>query len=52
MENICDDVLLINKGDSLLYGNLEEIKKNYIINGSPAKSFNDIFIDKVGDVDE
>jgi len=52
VENICDDVLLINKGEALLYGNLNEIKKSYLINGEPAKSFNDIFIDKVGEANE
>ena len=52
VENICDDVLLINKGEALLYGNLNSIKDSYIINGQKADSFNDIFIDKVGDVDE
>ncbi len=52
VENICDDVLLINKGEALLYGNLKEIKDSYIINGEPAKSFNDIFIDKVGEANE
>jgi ABC-2 type transport system ATP-binding protein len=52
VENICDDVLLINKGSSLLYGNLEEIKNNYLINGNKPTSFNEIFIDKVGEADE
>ena len=52
VENICDDVLLLNHGKPLLYGNLKEIKSNYMINGEPAKSFNDIFIDKVGEENE
>ena len=52
VENICDDVLLLNHGKALLYGNLKEIKSNYMINGKPAKSFNDIFIDKVGEENE
>jgi len=52
VEKLCDDVLLINKGKSLLYGNLEEIKKSYLIKGKTATSFNEIFIDKVGEIDE
>ncbi len=52
VENICDDVLLLNHGEALLYGNLKEIKSKYMINGEPAKSFNDIFIDKVGEENE
>lgn len=52
VEKLCDDILLINKGEALLYGNLEEIKKSYLINGKLANSLNDIFIDKVGEIDE
>jgi ABC-2 type transport system ATP-binding protein len=52
VENICDDLLLINHGEALLYGNLEEIKSNYTINGEKANSLNDIFIDKVGEIHE
>ena len=49
VENLCDDLLLINHGISLLYGDLNKIKSNYEINGHPASSLNDIFIDKVGE---
>ncbi len=49
VENICDDLLLINHGNALLYGNLQEIKNNYKINGKLASSLTDIFIDKVGE---
>ncbi len=52
VENICDDFLLINHGESLLYGNLKEIKDSYLINGNHVNSLNEIFIDKVGDVHE
>ena len=52
VENLCDDLLLINHGNCLLYGNLEKIKNNYEINGEKATSLNDIFIDKVGEDDE
>lgn len=49
VENICDDVLMINNGQSLLQGNLKEIIGNYEINGHKTVSLNDIFIDKVGE---
>lgn len=52
VENICDDILLINKGEALLQGDLKEIIKKYMINGVPAESLNSIFIDKVGEIDE
>jgi ABC-2 type transport system ATP-binding protein len=29
VEQLCDEVFMINKGKSVLYGNLREIKKNY-----------------------
>ena len=51
VENICDDILMINHGEALLYGDLKEIMSNYKINGVPANSLNDIFIDKVGETD-
>ena len=52
VENLCDDILLIDKGSVLLQGNLKEIVQNYKINGEYAKTLNDIFIDKVGDINE
>ena len=52
VEDLCDDLLLINHGKSLLYGNLKEIEDNYIINGQKVSSLNEIFIDKVGENNE
>lgn len=52
VENICDEILLVNHGEALLQGDLKEIVANYKINGEPASSLNDIFIDKVGEIDE
>ena len=52
VENLCDNILLINKGKSLLYGNLRKIIEEYRINGERITSLNDIFIDKVGDSNE
>ena len=49
VEKICDDILLINNGVALLQGNLKGILNNYNMDGSPVKSLNDIFIDKVGE---
>lgn len=52
VENICDEILMINQGDALLQGNLKDILSTYEINGKKATSLNEIFIDKVGEVDE
>lgn len=52
VENLCDDILLINKGEALLQGNLNEILVNYKIDGKEAITLNDIFIEKVGETDE
>lgn len=52
VENLCDDILLINHGEALLQGNLNDVISNYRINGAPANSLNEIFIDKVGEINE
>lgn len=52
VETLCDDILLINRGEALLQGNLKEILANYKIGDKPASSFNEIFIDKVGEISE
>ena len=52
VENLCDEILLINNGETLLQGNLKEIIENIQINDQPASSLNDIFISKVGEINE
>ena len=52
VENLCDDILLINHGKALLQGNLKEVISNYTIDGIPATTLNEIFIDKVGEINE
>ena len=52
VEDLCESIMIINKGDALLQGNLKEILENYEINGEKNNSLNDIFIDKVGQSDE
>lgn len=52
VENICDEILMINKGEALLQGNLKEIINDYKIDGKNVTSLNDIFIDKVGEICE
>ena len=49
VENICDDILMLNKGKVLLYGDLKQIINDYRIDGNKVNSLNDIFIDKVGE---
>ena len=48
MESLCDEVLIIDKGETLLAGNLKEILATYEIDGTTNHSLNEIFIDKVG----
>lgn len=52
IEMLCDDLLIINKGKSVLQGNLKQIIETYEINGKKNNSLNEIFIDKVGNLDE
>lgn len=52
VEDLCEDVLLLDKGKALLQGNLKEILTTYEINGKKGNSLNEIFIDKVGNVNE
>lgn len=49
IEALCENILIIDKGKTLLEGNLKEIEANYEINGiKGGHNLNDIFIDKVG----
>lgn len=52
VENLCEEFLLIDKGNILLKGNLKEIISTYEINGTRNHSLNEIFIDKVGKENE
>lgn len=47
VEQLCDDILLIDKGNEILKGNLQEIKAKY-----GNRELNDIFIKEVGVTDE
>ena len=52
VEFLCEDILIIDKGNSVLQGNLKEITENYEINGKKGNPLNEIFIDKVGNLNE
>ena len=52
VEAICEEFLMIDKGNVVIKGNLKEILENYELNGSKGHSLNEIFIDKVGKDDE
>ena len=52
VQTLCDDLLLINHGEALLQGNLNDILATYKIQDKPVTSLNEIFIDKVGEVSE
>lgn len=53
IEALCENILIIDKGKTLLEGNLKKIESNYEINGiKGGHNLNDIFIDKVGTSNE
>lgn len=47
VEELCDEIVILNEGKTVLKGNLKEIKENYEINGKKNNNLNDIFIDAV-----
>lgn len=52
VESMCEEFLMIDKGNVVIQGNLQEILENYEMNGTKGHSLNEIFIDKVGKEDE
>ena len=52
IEMLCEELLIIDKGNTVLQGNLKEILETYEINGRKNNSLNEIFIDRVGNLDE
>lgn len=52
IEMLCEELLIIDKGKSVLQGNLKDIIENYEINGKNGNTLNEIFIDKVGNLNE
>lgn len=52
VESLCDDILMIDKGEALVKGNLKEVIQNYKIGDKAVTSLNEIFIDKVGEANE
>lgn len=47
VEELCDEIVILNEGKTVLKGYLKEIKENYEINGKKNNNLNDIFIDAV-----
>ena len=52
VEALCEEFLMIEKGNVVIKGNLKEVLENYELNGTKGHSLNEIFIDKVGKDDE
>lgn len=48
VEELCDEIIILNEGETVLQGNLKNIVKTYEINGKTNNSMNDIFIHAVG----
>ena len=49
VEELCDELIILNEGKTILQGNLRDIVETYEINGKTNNSINDIFIDVVGE---
>lgn len=47
VEELCDDIVILNEGKTILKGNLREIINNYEIDGKINNNMNDIFIHAV-----
>ena len=48
VEELCDELIILNEGKTVLQGNLSEIMRTYEIDGKTGNSVNDIFIHAVG----
>ena len=49
VEELCDELIILNEGKTILQGDLRDIVETYEINGKTNNSINDIFIDVVGE---
>ena len=47
VEELCDELVILDQGKTVLKGKLQEIKSNYEIDGKKNNSLNDIFISAV-----
>ena len=52
VEELCESVILLDKGKAILQGNLKELEESYEIDGKKGHNLNEIFIDKVGSLYE
>lgn len=49
---LCESVIIMDKGKTILQGNIKELEESYEINGTKGHDLNEIFIDKVGSLYE
>ena len=52
VEELCESVIILDKGKAILQGNLKQLEENYEIDGKKGHNLNEIFIDKVGSLYE
>lgn len=52
VSELCESVIIMDKGKAILQGNIKDLEENYEINGSKGHNLNEIFIDKVGSLYE
>ena len=48
VEELCESIIILDKGESILQGNIKDLENNYEIDGKKGHNLNEIFIDKVG----
>ena len=49
VEELCDSIVILEKGKTVIKGDLKNIKDTYKINGKTGNNLNDIFIHAVGE---
>ncbi len=49
VEELCDNIVILEKGKTVIKGDLKNIRDTYEINGKTGNSLNDIFIHAVGE---
>ena len=52
VSELCESVIIMDKGKAILQGNIKDLEENYEINGTKGNDLNEIFIDKDGSLYE
>ena len=52
VEELCDNIVILERGNTVLQGDLKTIRETYRIDGKINNSLNDIFISAVGEAEK